>query len=163
MIYKKKEAQTSAPITLFGFSIYLYITRNQSPVHTPSRLVCHFLMLNTFDVICDLFLKQTQDSMESICCLTNKITILFLFVETDSLLQRSMHEQCNLCGNFQLPRKRLSLQYMSTILRRQRLQYLLLRVFHLHSFLFYSFPIFSLCFLLLLLSQSPGRSCSKHG
>ena len=59
MIYKKKEAQTSAPITLFGFSIYLYITRNQSPVHTPLRLVCHFLMLNTFDVICDLFLKQT--------------------------------------------------------------------------------------------------------
>ena len=33
--------------------------------------------------------------MESICCLTNKIKILFLFVETDSLLQRSMHDMNN--------------------------------------------------------------------
>ena len=58
MIYRRKEAQMSAPIAILGFFIYLYITRNQSPVHTPLRLVCRVFMLNTFDVICDLFIKQ---------------------------------------------------------------------------------------------------------
>ena len=59
MVYWRKEARTSAPITILGFFIYLHITRNLSSVHTPLRLVCRFLVLITFDVICDLFLKQT--------------------------------------------------------------------------------------------------------
>ena len=158
MIYWRKEAQTSAPITILGFFLYLYITRNQSPVHAPLRLVCRFLMLNTFDVICDLFLKQTQDNMESICCLTKKDEnhCFILLKQTPCFSDPCISNatcvvnykendyHCSICPPFYNGKDcGKGISYSASSI----------------SILFFS----TRCFFLLLLNQSPGRSRSQHG